>query len=207
MYYQVLSIEFIEWHPNVFPSRFGRALSGHVWAAECEVQHTRVNMASGSIPKAATYHVRGTDTRHDCQTTALLCGSIGDGFLPIHPQLGEWKACSLPDPFGSLLAFVCCHEQPGGHMSACCSRYYCQATCVSVCRSNLVDMAQDTSMQFGQDPPLFSKPPNWPPPAQPPTPQHSDTFLAHNPIHRCVSQVRLSAAPPGGAQEMHSMPW
>ncbi|BDA41500.1 Tumor susceptibility gene 101 protein [Coccomyxa sp. Obi] len=51
-------------------------------------------------------------------------------------------------------------------------------------RSNLVDMAQDTSMQFGQDPPLFSKPPNYFPPAQPPTAQHPDTFLAHNPIHR-----------------------
>ncbi len=152
-------------------------------------------MASGSIPKAATHHVRGTDTRHDCQTTALICGSFGDGFLPVHPQLGEWKACSLPDPFGFRLVFGRCHEQMCGQMSPYCSRNYCQATSISVRRSNLVDMAQDTSMQFGQDPPLFSKPPNWPPPAQPPTPQHPDTFLAHNPIHRCASLVRFPAAP------------
>ena len=59
-----------------------------------------------------------------------------------------------------------------------------------LCRSNLVDMSQDTSIQFGQDPPLFSKPPNWVPPAAH-TPPHSrpssaqvdDTFQAHNPIH------------------------
>ena len=54
-----------------------------------------------------------------------------------------------------------------------------------LCRSNLVDMAQDTSIQFGQDPPLFSKPPGWKPPAAAQRPQ--DTFQAHNPIHRCLS--------------------
>ncbi|EIE25211.1 tumor susceptibility protein [Coccomyxa subellipsoidea C-169] len=64
-------------------------------------------------------------------------------------------------------------------------------------RSNLVDMAQDTSMQFGHDPPLFSKPPNWAPPAQPSsTSQHPDTFLAHNPIHRrSCSNVRPTSLP------------
>ena len=46
-------------------------------------------------------------------------------------------------------------------------------------------MAQDTSIQFGQDPPLFSKPPGWVPPAAAQRPQ--DTFQAHNPIHRCFS--------------------
>ena len=46
-------------------------------------------------------------------------------------------------------------------------------------------MAQDTSIQFGQDPPLFSKPPGWKPPAAAQRPQ--DTFQAHNPIHRCLS--------------------
>ena len=54
-------------------------------------------------------------------------------------------------------------------------------------------MAQDTSIQFGQDPPLFSKPPNWVPPAvhtpphsRPSSAQADDTFQAHNPIHGCA---------------------
>eukprot|EP00803_Ostreobium_quekettii_P002109 evm.model.scf_1113EXC.1 EVM.evm.TU.scf_1113EXC.1 scf_1113EXC:1500-6638(+) len=33
-------------------------------------------------------------------------------------------------------------------------------------RSNLVDMAYDMSITFGQEPPLFSKPPGWTPPPQ-----------------------------------------
>ena len=57
-----------------------------------------------------------------------------------------------------------------------------------LCRSNLVDMAQDTSIQFGQDPPLFSKPPGWKPPAAAQRPQ--DTFQAHNP-HPQVPQLTL----------------
>lgn len=65
-------------------------------------------------------------------------------------------------------------------------------------QSNLCDMAHDTSIQFGQDPPLFSKPPGWtssPPPQQPhrpspaqhPPPPHLgayDTFHAENPMRR-----------------------
>ena len=54
------------------------------------------------------------------------------------------------------------------------------------CRSNLVDMSHDMSIQFGQEVPLYSKPPNWtpsPPAAQPPYARPPSTFQAHNPIH------------------------
>ena len=55
--------------------------------------------------------------------------------------------------------------------------------------SNLVDLAHDTSIQFGSEPPLFSKPPGWDDggggggaAATPtPTPQPADNFT--NPIH------------------------
>ncbi len=40
-------------------------------------------------------------------------------------------------------------------------------------RSNLVDMAHDTSIQFGEAPPLFAKPPDWvEPPAAAAQPLH-----------------------------------
>ncbi|KAK9861601.1 hypothetical protein WJX84_010622 [Apatococcus fuscideae] len=75
-------------------------------------------------------------------------------------------------------------------------------------QSNLCDMAHDTSIQFGQDPPLFSKPPGWtssPPPQQPPRPsptQHPppphmgayDTFHAENPMRSPNSSF---SGPPG----------
>ena len=52
--------------------------------------------------------------------------------------------------------------------------------------SNLVDLAHDTSIQFGAEPPLFSKPPGWDDgggggAAATPTPQPADNFT--NPIH------------------------
>ncbi|KAK9813095.1 hypothetical protein WJX72_008931 [[Myrmecia] bisecta] len=71
-------------------------------------------------------------------------------------------------------------------------------------RANLVDMCTDTSIQFGQDPPLFSKPKGWtlpppvshaspshaarpaqPPPAQQPaTSGNANVFHAENPMIR-----------------------
>ena len=56
-------------------------------------------------------------------------------------------------------------------------------------RSNLVDMSHDMSIQFGQEVPLYSKPPNWPaspPPAAQPFARPQSTFQAHNPIHGCA---------------------
>ncbi|KAK9828078.1 hypothetical protein WJX81_000655 [Elliptochloris bilobata] len=53
-------------------------------------------------------------------------------------------------------------------------------------RSNLVDMSHDMSIQFGQEVPLYSKPPNWSaslPPAAQTYPRPQSTFQAHNPIH------------------------
>ena len=50
-------------------------------------------------------------------------------------------------------------------------------------------MSHDMSIQFGQEVPLYSKPPNWPassPPAAQPFARPQSTFQAHNPIHGCA---------------------
>jgi hypothetical protein len=103
------------------------------------------------------------------------------------------------------------HARPGGvssgasaeapvHAPAACERTPLQQVllppvsrpppCAAPRRSNLVDMSHDMSIQFGQEVPLYSKPPNWPaspPPAQPAyTRPPQGTFQAHNPIHGCA---------------------
>lgn len=62
--------------------------------------------------------------------------------------------------------------------------------CAALRRSNLVDMSHDMSIQFGQEVPLYSKPPNWPASPPPAAPAYArppqGTFQAHNPIHGCA---------------------
>ena len=59
--------------------------------------------------------------------------------------------------------------------------------------STLMIMCNDVSIQFGQDPPLFSKPPGWVPPSRSHSPgnmhadPHHHTFLAENPMNRYAS--------------------
>ena len=52
--------------------------------------------------------------------------------------------------------------------------------------STLMIMCNDISIQFGQDPPLFSKPPGWVPPAPPQHQQssHQQTLPAQASTHR-----------------------
>ena len=70
-------------------------------------------------------------------------------------------------------------------------------------RSNLAELCQSTSMEFGGDPPLFSKPPGWtpdlmtaaathePPPRpsySPPPPQPSAEEFQENPLNPSPSR-------------------
>ena len=53
-------------------------------------------------------------------------------------------------------------------------------------------MSHDMSIQFGQEVPLYSKPPNWPaspPPAAQAFVRPQSTFQAHNPIHGCAKPL------------------
>ena len=55
--------------------------------------------------------------------------------------------------------------------------------------STLLIMCSDVSIQFGQDPPLFSKPPGWVPPAPPqhqqsPQRSHPQSSTAQSPSHQ-----------------------
>lgn len=81
--------------------------------------------------------------------------------------------------------------------------------------STLMIMCNDISIQFGQDPPLFSKPSGWVPPAPPqrqqsphqqPSPAQTSsahqpaqsplhhTFQAENPMNRCACDHQVSGS-------------
>ena len=60
--------------------------------------------------------------------------------------------------------------------------------------STLMIMCNDVSIQFGQDPPLFSKPPGWVPPAPPQ--HHQSPQRPHQQPSRAQSPAQQSAQTP-----------